>query len=165
MIVLLGETKAELGGSEFQKVIHGVTEGRPPILDLAAEKKLLDMVLHGIQQGLVASAHDLSEGGLAAAVAESCISGGIGARVSFECGVRADHALFSESQSRILLSVSPDRLDALKQLAGARGVPYQVLGEVEGNELRIDVNAKPAIQLSVRQLEKVWKDAIPCLMK
>ncbi|MDF2722163.1 MAG: purL [Paenibacillus sp.] len=165
VIFLLGETKAELGGSEFQKVLHGVTEGRPPQIDLDTEKKLLDTVLGAIRQGLVASAHDLSEGGLAAALAESCISGRIGAKVNVATELRADIALFSESQSRILLSASPDQAAELEAAITAGGVPVQRIGTVQGQQLQIDVNAKQTVQSSVDQLEKVWKDAIPCLMQ
>lgn len=165
IIILLGDTKAELGGSEFQYVLHGVTEGRPPQIDLDVEKKLLNTVLGAIQKGYVASAHDLSDGGLAVALAESCISGRLGAKVNFTSDLRNDIALFSESQSRILLSASPEQAEALKQWIAEQGVPYQELGQVQGTELQIQVNAKPVIQASVQQLEKVWKDAIPCLMK
>ncbi|MNI02866.1 Phosphoribosylformylglycinamidine synthase 2 [compost metagenome] len=165
VVILLGETKAELGGSEFQYVIHGVTEGRPPSLDLQVEKRLHDAVLKAIQEGLVASAHDLSEGGLAVALAESCISGQLGAKVNFTTDLRKDFALFSESQSRILLSASPDKADALQQWVASQGVPYQVLGTVTGTELSVQVNSVQGIQSPVSELEKVWKDAIPCLMQ
>ncbi|MFC5452209.1 phosphoribosylformylglycinamidine synthase subunit PurL [Paenibacillus aestuarii] len=164
IIILLGETKAELGGSEFQYVLHGVTEGRPPELDLAVEKRLQGAVLRAIQEGLVASAHDLSEGGLAAALAESCISGHLGAQVAVTTELRADFALFSESQSRILLTAAPDKADALKQWIASQGVPYQEIGTVTGAELKIAVNGEQRIQSAVSELEKVWKDAIPCLM-
>lgn len=111
-VLLLGVTKAELGGSEFQYAVHGLTEGRPPELDLATERKLLDAVLAAIRSGLVRSAHDLSEGGLAGALAESCISGSIGANIELSAGgLRQDVALFSESQSRILLTSAPDRAE------------------------------------------------------
>ncbi|MBD2866564.1 phosphoribosylformylglycinamidine synthase subunit PurL [Paenibacillus oceani] len=165
VILLLGETKAELGGSEFQKVLHGVTEGRPPQIDLDTEKKLLDGVLGVIQKGLVASAHDLSEGGLAVALAESCISGGIGAKVSVSSELRTDISLFSESQSRILLSASPDKAAELEASLVQAGVTVQKIGTVQGQDLTIEVNAKQAVQSPVAQLEKVWKDAIPCLMQ
>jgi phosphoribosylformylglycinamidine synthase len=164
VIFLLGETKAEIGGSEFQYVIHGVTEGRPPQIDLDAEKRLLDAVLSAIQQGLVASAHDVSDGGLAVALAECCITGGVGAKVNFTTGLRSDLALFSESQSRIVLSASAEKAEALKRHLEQSGVPYQVLGQVQGKQLDVAINSKPVIQASVEQLEKVWKDAIPCLM-
>ncbi|PYI50036.1 phosphoribosylformylglycinamidine synthase subunit PurL [Paenibacillus flagellatus] len=165
VVFLLGETKAELGGSEFQKVLHGVTEGRPPQIDLDTEKKLLDAVLGAIQQGLVASAHDLSEGGLAAALAESCISGRIGAKVSLRTELRSDIELFSESQSRILLSASPEQADALEARIAQSGVPIRRIGTVQGQDLQIEVNGTSAILSPVAQLEKVWKDAIPCLMQ
>ncbi|GBF73635.1 phosphoribosylformylglycinamidine synthase II [Paenibacillus sp. 598K] len=165
VIVLVGETKAELGGSELQKVVHGVVEGRPPALDLETEKKLLGGVLAAIQQGLVASAHDLSEGGLAVALAESCISGKLGAQVAVTSELRADLALFSESQSRILLSAKPEQAAKLQALLGEHGVPHAVIGNVQGKDLEINVNGKPAVSAPVLQLEKVWKDAIPCLMK
>ncbi len=164
IVLLLGETKAELGGSEFQYVLHGVTEGRPPQIDLDVEQTLLNAVLRAIQSGLVASAHDLSEGGLAVALAESCISGKIGAKVNFVSELRNDVALFSESQSRILLSAAPDKAEELQKLLSEAGVPVQVLGTVGGQELNVQVNGKSVIDASVTQLEKVWKDAIPCLM-
>ncbi|MCR8644541.1 phosphoribosylformylglycinamidine synthase subunit PurL [Paenibacillus sp. N1-5-1-14] len=165
VIILLGETKAELGGSEFQYIVHNVTEGRPPVLDLETEKRLHKTVLGAIQQGLVASAHDLSEGGLAVALAESCMSSGIGAEVNFASELRPDHALFSESQSRILLSTTAVKVDALVEWIVSQGVPHQVIGTVQGEELNIQVNGKGAVSASVRSLEKTWKDAIPCLMK
>jgi phosphoribosylformylglycinamidine synthase II len=165
IILLLGDTKAELGGSEFQYVLHGLTEGRPPQINLDTEKKLLDTVLAANQKGLVSSAHDLSEGGLAVALAESCMSGALGAEVSFTTELRNDIALFSETQSRVLLSVSADKANELQQWIAGQGVPYQVLGIVKGTELKVELNGNVVIQSSVDKLEKVWKDAIPCLMK
>jgi phosphoribosylformylglycinamidine synthase len=165
VILLLGNTQAELGGSEFQYVVHGVTEGRPPQLDLATERTLLQTVLSAIQQGLVASAHDLSDGGLATALAESCISGNVGASVNFTADLRPDFALFSESQSRIVLTATPENAERLAAYVREQGVPVQQIGTVQGNDLNILVNSKPAIAAPVSQLAKVWKDAIPCLMK
>ncbi|WP_019006559.1 phosphoribosylformylglycinamidine synthase subunit PurL [Cohnella laeviribosi] len=165
VIFLLGETKAELGGSEFQYAIHGVTEGRPPELDLAAEKKLHGAILGAIRQGLVASAHDLSEGGLAAALAEACFGRGLGASVDFQSNLRPDIALFSESQSRALLSARPERADELAAWLDSQGVPAQRLGTVGGDRLTIRVNGRAAIDASVDELRKEWKDAIPCRMK
>jgi len=165
VIFLLGETKAELGGSEFQHVIHGVTEGRPPMIDLDVEKRMQDAVLDAIQSGLVASAHDLSDGGLAVALAESCISGGLGAEVEIATELRADFALFSESQSRVILSAKPDKADELERKVREAGVPVTRIGTVRGNDLKIGVNGRQAVDAPVKQLAQVWKDAIPCLMK
>ena len=94
-----------------------------PGVDLAVEKRLLDAVLAAIRGGLVASAHDLSEGGLSAALAESCFGRGIGASVNVTTELRPDHALFSESQSRIVLSASPDKTAELEALLSQHGVP------------------------------------------
>ncbi|MPY18824.1 phosphoribosylformylglycinamidine synthase subunit PurL [Paenibacillus glucanolyticus] len=163
-IYLLGDTLAELGGSEFQAVVHGVSEGRPPELDLGTEKKLLDGVLKAIQSGLVQSAHDVSEGGLAAALAESCISGNVGATVEWSTELRSDVALFSESQSRIVLSVSADHKNALEKLLQEAGVPFTALGFVGGSKLSININGASALEESVEALKSVWEDAIPCLM-
>ncbi|USB33872.1 phosphoribosylformylglycinamidine synthase subunit PurL [Paenibacillus sp. YPG26] len=165
VILLLGNTKAELGGSEFQSAVHGVTEGRPPELDLNVERALLDTVLAAIQQGLVQSAHDLSEGGLAVALAESCISGGIGAQVNIDTELRHDVALFSESQSRILLSAAPEKAAELEKFISERNVPVNVIGRVEGTSLVIDINRASALNKPVEGLKQVWEEAIPCLMK
>lgn len=165
VVFLLGETKAELGGSELQAIVHGVVEGRPPQLDLDVEKKLLGAVLEAIQSGLVRSAHDLSEGGLAVALAESCISGGIGAKVDVASELRSDFALFSESQSRILLSASPEKAEALERLLAERGVPAARIGVVEGSELNVAVNGTEVLSKPVAQLKRVWEDVIPCLMQ
>lgn len=165
VIVLLGDTRGELGGSEFQAVVHGVTEGRPPVLDLQVEKQLLDAVLSAIQGGLVRSAHDLSEGGLAAALAESCISGGIGAKIELDSALRADLALFSESQSRIVLSAAPAQAEQLLDHLASRGVPVQRIGVVEGSALKVSVNGASAIDRPVKELARVWEDAIPCRMQ
>ncbi|WP_194540967.1 phosphoribosylformylglycinamidine synthase subunit PurL [Paenibacillus sp. JZ16] len=163
-IYVLGDTRAELGGSEFQAIMHGVSEGRPPELNLDTEKKLLGGVLKAIQSGLVQSAHDMSEGGLAAALAESCISGNVGASVQWSTDLRNDVALFSESQSRIVLSVSPDHKNALEKLLQEADVPFTALGVVGGNKLSININGASALEESVEALKSVWEDAIPCLM-
>ena len=166
VIFLLGETKAELGGSEFQYIVHGKTEGRPPGLDLVVEKQLLDGVLDSIQSGLVQSAHDLSEGGLAVALAESCISGKLGAEITLESGgLRNDHLLFSESQSRILLSVSAEQAEALASKLAEHKVPARRIGKVTSSkQLQITVDGKQVLAEEVSSLRQVWEDAIPCLM-
>jgi phosphoribosylformylglycinamidine synthase subunit PurL len=166
-IILLGETKAELGGSEFQSIIHGVVEGRPPGIDLAVEQKLQVSLLEAIRKGLVASAHDLSEGGLAVAIAESCISGGFGADITLQTTLRTDIALFSESQSRVLISVKAAAASEALAWFGAQGVPVQAIGTVQGksNGVTVKVNGASAIHTTVEGLEQIWKEAIPCLMQ
>ncbi|SFE73949.1 phosphoribosylformylglycinamidine synthase [Paenibacillus catalpae] len=165
VIILVGDTKAEFGGSELLYVLNGAAEGRPPAIDLATEKNMLGAVLTAIQGGLVASAHDLSEGGLAVALAESAISGKIGAEVNVATDLRPDHLLFSESQTRILLSATPEKAAALQAHLTEQGVVNAAIGTVKGSSLTINVNGKSGVNAPVKQLEKVWKDAIPCLMK
>lgn len=164
VIFLLGKTRAEIGGSEFQYAVHGVTEGRPPELDLAVEKKLQGAVLSAIQGGLVASAHDLSDGGLAAALAESGFGRGLGAEVGFDSDLRPDFALFSESQSRILLTANPEKADALAAAIAAAGVPVARIGVVAGDRLKVSVGGVKAIDASIEELRGVWKSAIPSYM-
>ncbi|MDB4867506.1 MAG: purL [Cohnella sp.] len=164
VIFLLGDTKAEIGGSELQYAVFGLTEGRPPGIDLDTERLLQMAVLGAIQRGLVASAHDLSEGGLAAALAESCFGRGFGATVAWTPNLRPDLALFSETQSRILLSAKPERADELASWLAGQGVPLQRLGSVGGNRLTINVAGHTAIVATVSELHQEWKDAIPCRM-
>ncbi|MFC5702458.1 phosphoribosylformylglycinamidine synthase subunit PurL [Cohnella faecalis] len=165
VIFLLGETKAEIGGSEFQYAVHGVTEGRPPELDLATEKAVQGAVLGAIQRGIVASAHDLSEGGLAAALAESSFERGLGAMVEWTPALRPDLALFSESQSRILLSAKPERADELSAWLSEQGVAFARIGTVGGDRLTISVGGHVAIDAAVAELRHEWKEAIPCRMQ
>ncbi|WP_139492232.1 phosphoribosylformylglycinamidine synthase subunit PurL [Brevibacillus dissolubilis] len=163
-ILLLGETYGELGGSEYQKLVNGDISGRPPVLDLEKEASLQKMVLDAIRQGLVTSAHDLSEGGLGAAAAESCFAGNIGAEISLTTELRADVALFSESQSRILLSVSSANTDKVIALAQQYNVPVSQIGKTGGERFVVNVNGSEAVNAPLADLKAAWKDAIPCLI-
>lgn len=163
VILLFGETKPEIGGSEYQKQMNGTISGRPPVIDLEVEKRLHRAVLAAIQAGKVASAHDLSEGGLAVALTESATDE-LGATVEWDIDMRADVALFSESQSRVLLSVKPENVDAVIAIAEENGVPCTRLGTVGGKDLTITVAGKKVLQTPVSELKAAWKDAIPCLI-
>ncbi|MFD2368578.1 phosphoribosylformylglycinamidine synthase subunit PurL [Brevibacillus sp. GCM10020057] len=163
-IILLGETFAELGGSEYQKLATGTISGRPPQIDLTKEAAVQKLTLAAIRNGLVKSAHDLSEGGLGVALAESCFGEGFGAQVSLESDLRPDVLLFSESQSRILLSTSQDQAEALLALAAEHGVAAAQIGTTGGDKLVISVNGTEAINASIQEVKAAWKDAIPCLI-
>ncbi|MED1825997.1 phosphoribosylformylglycinamidine synthase subunit PurL [Brevibacillus agri] len=163
-IILLGETFAELGGSEYQKLATGSISGRPPQIDLNKEAAVQKLVLTAIRKGLVNSAHDLSEGGLGVALAESCFGKGIGAQVELSSELRNDVLLFSESQSRILLSASPEQAEAILSLAGEHGVPAEKIGTIGGDRLVVNVNGAEAINASIQEVKAAWKDAIPCLI-
>ncbi|MDR6225868.1 phosphoribosylformylglycinamidine synthase subunit PurL [Desmospora profundinema] len=163
-LLLLGETHSELGGSELQRVVEGDVSGRPPRIDLDVEKRLQETVLTAIQQGHVSSAHDLSTGGLAVAIAESAIGSGQGADVSLETSLDAAVALFSESQSRILLSVPAEKVEIVSGLAEENGIACADIGRVGGDALTVRVNGKSAVDLPVRELEAIWEGALPCAM-
>ncbi len=163
VILLFGKTKPEIGGSEYQKQMNGTISGRPPVIDLDVEKRLHRAVLAAIQAGKVASAHDLSEGGLAVALSESATDE-LGVTVEWDIDMRADVALFSETQSRVLLSVKPENVDAVIVIAQENGVPCTRLGTVGGQDLTITVAGKKVLQTPVSELKAAWKDAIPCLI-
>lgn len=136
-VILLGETKDEFGGSEYHKVFHDVVAGVPPAVDWNAETALVDFLVTAAADGLLASAHDLSEGGLGVALAEACMAEGIGAKVALTGDLEHHVALFSESQSRALVSVAPEDLEAFESLAGEQGVPFFALGETGGDSLEV----------------------------
>jgi phosphoribosylformylglycinamidine synthase len=136
-VVLLGRTKAELGGSEYLKVVHGMVAGRPPKVDLVDERLLTELVVSAIRTGIVRSAHDCSEGGLAVTLAECCMAGGIGARVDAGSTLAGAVALFSESQARVVLTVAAGHFDALKTLAATHATPCVRIGTVGGDRLVI----------------------------
>ena len=135
-ILLLGEVGDELGGSQFLATVHGRKEGLPPRLDVARELALQNALRTFIRAGKIKSAHDCSEGGLAVALAECCVSGAepIGATFWADGG-REDQLLFNESQSRIVVSVAAeDAATVLARLTEA-GVPAQEIGRVGGSAI------------------------------
>ncbi|MDI6731123.1 MAG: phosphoribosylformylglycinamidine synthase subunit PurL [Candidatus Margulisbacteria bacterium] len=163
VIILLGETKNELGGSEYLKVIHNKVAGDCPELDLTREKAVQKVVYAAIQQGLLSSAHDCSEGGLAVALAECCISNkniNLGASlslvVSCQLLVRKDSLLFGETQSRVIVSCDKSKAAEIEKLAKENGVPCEQIGVVGGRELGID----GLVDLSLCKLEDAWRRAI-----
>jgi phosphoribosylformylglycinamidine synthase len=159
-IVLLGEGRDELGGSEYLKVVHDLVRGEPPSLDLRAEKALQELLVALASDRLIRSAHDGSDGGIAVTLAECCFdTGGMGADVSIVGGNIAA-ALFGESASRAVVSVVPEDVDKVLDRASAANVPACVIGRTGGNLLRIAVAGEPAIELSIHDAERVWSSAI-----
>ncbi|MCZ6865502.1 MAG: AIR synthase related protein, partial [Candidatus Dadabacteria bacterium] len=140
IIVLLGETKEEFGGSEYLKQIHGRVCGIPPSLDLDKELKLIRTLLQGSQEGIIKSAHDISEGGLALAISESCFtpSGLKGVEIKIPQSIRDDALLFSESQARAIISLDEQNIAKIKELTKRCGVPMKIIGSVNGTRLFIE---------------------------
>ncbi|WP_312475408.1 phosphoribosylformylglycinamidine synthase subunit PurL [Neobacillus sp.] len=160
LIYLVGETKPEFGGSELQKLLNGKIFGKAPELNIEMEKERQGQVLAAIRAGLVQSAHDLSEGGLAVALSECLFAGeGLGADVN----IAGDSisALFSETQSRFLLTVKKEHQVEFESLVDA-----VLIGKVnESAALRVLNGTVPVLESLVDELKAAWKGAIPCLLK
>jgi phosphoribosylformylglycinamidine synthase subunit PurL len=165
-IVLLGYASEELGGSAYLKVMHGLIRGVPPALDLQREAALQRVLVEGASTGLIRSAHDCAEGGLAVTLAESSFDTGLGLDVNVTAvspateGFAHVATLFGESASRAVVSVHPDQVDALVALAERESVPAAVLGRVGGERIRIAIDGKVAIDEQLASAEEIWGTAI-----
>ena len=159
-IYLMGETFPELGGSEFAEVVLAMISGRPPALDLGRERALLSFLVEAAADDLLASAHDCSEGGLAVALAEAAIADGHGFAVTISSDLPDHVALFSESASRAVVSVAPDREERMVELALEHGVPVTRLGETGGPRVVFD----GMFETTVDELRDAFEGAIPRLL-
>jgi phosphoribosylformylglycinamidine synthase len=164
-VVLLGEDRGELGGSEYLKTMHGLVRGDAPSLDLALEAALITLVTSAIGDGVVRSAHDCSDGGLAVTLAECCFDAdGIGATVELaslpSSSLPAMLSLFSETASRIVVSVDASKEGELLARAAAARVPARHIGTTGGDRLKITVDGSVAIDVAVAEAERVWSTAI-----
>jgi len=156
------DAASQLGGSRYLKVCHGLKVGPPPRVDLAYEIKIQNAVGVLIREGVVRSAHDCSEGGLAVALAECCFNPNklFGVKIDFNAGdTPATAALFNESQSRIVVSVGPENLQKTMSMLQERQIPFQQLGRVGGDQLRIRVGSEK-FAWPVGDLYDDWWDAI-----
>jgi phosphoribosylformylglycinamidine synthase II len=168
VILLLGEGRGELGGSEYLKTVHGMVRGVPPAIDLGIERALQGLLVSLASHRAIRSAHDCSDGGLAVALAECCFGeGGVGADVSIEpvdvsTDARLNDAatLFGESASRALVSVDPDRVPQVLERAAAAGVPARVIGRTGGPRLQIAIADRLVIDTEVAEAEGAWTSAI-----
>ena len=164
IVVLLGRTREELGGSEYLKFIHNSVRGTPPWIDLKLEQAIQNCCIEAIDRGILRSAHDISDGGLAVALADCCIGGpdkALGVRTEIREMIRGDALLFSESQSRILVSMQEKDLSQLQEIASGHGVPLQVIGTVGGSRFSI----QPILQLPVDELQSIWSSALSDRLK
>ncbi len=163
-VVLLGETRDELGGSEYLAVVHHREQGLPPELNLDTELALYRCLLELSGAGLLESAHDCSEGGVAVALAECCVSSQtpVGARVALSNpqGLRGDALLFSESQSRVVVSVRPQDTERVLAAAGRWGVPAVRLGETGGDRLVMTSAEEGMVDVGVDELRSAWSQGL-----
>ncbi|HSE30983.1 MAG TPA: phosphoribosylformylglycinamidine synthase subunit PurL [Pyrinomonadaceae bacterium] len=166
IVVLIGTTENDLSLSEYAAVCaEGHAAGAPvPKLDLNRELSVQRTCIEAAEAGLLQSAHDCSDGGLAVALAESCFStlgrSSIGAHIKLESPLSSVVTLFSESPSRIIVSVDTANLVELESIAGRNNTPVAVIGRVTGTILRISVNADELIALEVSELETAWRTAL-----
>jgi phosphoribosylformylglycinamidine synthase II len=167
-ILLLGDNTDELGGSEYLYIMEGLVAGEPPSVDLLAERRLQHAVLAMIQSGLLHSAHDVSDGGLACALAESALGredGPLGVDVTLHDTLPTVPLLFGEAQGRVIISCNARSLDDVLRLAKRHGVPCRSIGETVPAEdgFRITTRA-PAIEVDLEVLSELFFDTIPNLM-
>ncbi|HLH69220.1 MAG TPA: phosphoribosylformylglycinamidine synthase subunit PurL [Candidatus Dormibacteraeota bacterium] len=158
VVLLVGQTARELGGSEYLKVIHGVVHGPPPSLDLARERAAQSLVLEAAAEGLLRSAHDVAEGGLLVALVECCLLGGLGCqgRLVAPDDLGLDALLFGESQGRFLLSAHPRALPRLQALAARHTIELTVLGTVGGEVLRLE----GLVEVPLAEARRAWEGAL-----
>ncbi|EXU66922.1 MULTISPECIES: phosphoribosylformylglycinamidine synthase subunit PurL [Streptomyces] len=160
LLYLLGDTAEELGGSAWSQVIHDHLGGLPPKVDLERERLLAEILISASRDGMVDAAHDLSDGGLIQALAESCLRGGKGARIVVPDGLDPFVLLFSESAGRAIVAVPRSEEVRFNDMCGARGLPAARIGVVDGDA--IDVQGQFSIPLA--ELRESYEATIPGLL-
>ncbi|MFT4604118.1 MAG: phosphoribosylformylglycinamidine synthase II [Rhodothermales bacterium] len=154
----------DIGGSEYLSVVHGLTSGDAPHMDLDEEIAVQKVCLAAIRTGMVRSAHDVADGGLLIALAESSLHGQLGADIRLDSSGRLDAQLFGEAQSRIVVSVAPRDLAALTQLAAGAGVKATHLGEVTEGPFQVSMQDRVIISETPADLSEVFEGTIPAYM-
>lgn len=159
-IVLLGADCSEHGGSAYLRLLYGIEQGRPPVVDLAAELRLARLLRDLAGRGWLRTAHDLAEGGLAVALAEACFGRRLGATVEVALGSEAD--LFSETQARAIIACQPAGLARVLRAAAEAGVPATDAGEVGGEDLVVRAGGRETVlRAPVSALYETWLTALP----
>jgi phosphoribosylformylglycinamidine synthase len=155
------DAEAEFGSSEYAKEILGAVWGFPPALELEKEAALQKCIVKLISEGLIESAHDCSEGGLAVALAESAFPNGIGARLELASdGLAAEFLLFGEDASRILISCAREHVERIRELAVEYGIAADVLGETVHEKIEIVVDGRKVVAAAVSELKDAWASAL-----
>jgi phosphoribosylformylglycinamidine synthase len=160
LLYLLGDTKVELGGSAWSQVAHGHLGGLPPAVDLEREKLLAEILISASRDGMVDAAHDLSDGGLIQAVTESCLRGGLGARLVVPEELDPFVFLFSESAGRAVVAVPRSEELRFTDMCGARGLPATRIGVVDGDSIEV----QGQFTLPLAELREAHEATIPALL-
>lgn len=162
-VYVIGEDFEEIGGSEYLKVIHDKVAGDCPVIDLVKEKLLHEVLLEVIGKRLINSAHDISEGGILTALAECCIMNELhplGVEISLPIKTREDLTFFSESQSRVVVSVSPDKVEEFEKVLQSQKIFFQKIGKVGGKSFQVNehkINLQLLSNIYFRTISK-WMD-------
>jgi len=159
VVALLGESRDELGASEFLRTVHGRDEGPCPEVDLDAERRLVDLLVRLADERLLASAHDVSDGGLAVALAESAMTGGLGAAVTLVAGVRPSALLFGETTGRVVVTFPAEHEHRISGAAAELGVRSARIGTVGGARLTISLDGRAVVDEDVAALRDLWRSA------
>ena len=163
-LVIIGDTKNELGGSEYFEYIHKFIGGKCPVVNFDESKKNMKSVLEIIENKLVKSVHDCSKGGLVVAVSELCMTNNIGCSVSLDKvpgeSLSTDKILFSESHSRYLLTVDKNHLDNLKTILEKNHTSFEIIGNFGGNSILFSNDSKLVIDLMVDKTQKTWLNSL-----
>jgi phosphoribosylformylglycinamidine synthase len=158
-IAILGETRDELGASEFLRTIRGRDEGPCPEVNLNAEKRLVELLVGLAAKDLLASAHDVSDGGLAVALAECAMTSGVGVAVDLETSIRHSAFLFGETTGRAVISFDPESRKTVLAEAEKKGVPITVVGLAGGERFTVAVNGRNRIDAELAALTALWRGA------
>lgn len=156
MILLIGETKAEIGGSEYLKVIHGQIKGKPPQVDLDLERKTNAFILSQMADQLFTAVHDVADGGVLVALLEMAFHGQLGFVAEITTSLRPDFFLFSESQARYLVTVSQENVAMVQERAMQVGLFTQVLGRVQADQVSVQLNQTLMMNQSLSSLRDIW---------
>jgi len=160
VILLVGETKDELGGSEYYEYIHNFVGGIAPKVDFEESQKNMKSVLSLISKNLVKYAHDCSKGGLATAISELCMFGKIGCEIDLPSTLSSEKMLFSESHSRYLLVVDKNNLDEMKSLLSNHNCSFSELGIFSGDQIIFKSNSEPVLELRVDKAENNYLNSL-----
>ncbi|MGH3471364.1 MAG: phosphoribosylformylglycinamidine synthase subunit PurL, partial [Nocardioidaceae bacterium] len=160
-VYLLGETREELSGSEWAHVVHGHLGGRPPMVDLDAERRLGRVLVDAAGEGLLDAAHDVSDGGLAQALAESCLRGDVGVQVRLPAGLDPCVGLFAESSGRAIVAVPADDESRLRELCASRGVAHTAIGVTHGRGESAALDVEGAFSIGLAELRAAWSCTLP----
>ncbi|RLK60431.1 phosphoribosylformylglycinamidine synthase subunit PurL [Actinokineospora cianjurensis] len=160
-LILLGDTRDEFGGSEWAHVAHGHLGGLPPKVDLARERLLGEIILAGSRDGMVSAAHDLSDGGLAQTLVETCLIGEVGARIFLDQDQDPFVQLFSESAGRVLVAVPRSEELRFTEMCTARGLPWRRTGVVDPDSHSLEIQGVGDLPLA--ELREAWEGTLPAL--